>query len=125
MRIRERHLFFSSKDDRTVILTRQDFLPDCTADGDSFFTLSNNILSFRRSLSSYFLARGTKTSRNFVACSAVWRSRKLVLQLFCCVSEVNFLGGILGLIFAGYMPLPHYSSTLWPVIDPIFTFGQV
>ena len=36
MRMRERLLLFSSKDDRTVILTRQDFLPDCTADGDSF-----------------------------------------------------------------------------------------
>ena len=29
---------FSSKDNRTVILTRQDFLPDRTADGDLLFT---------------------------------------------------------------------------------------
>jgi len=35
------------------ILTRQDFLPDCTADGDLLFTFSRNILDFRRSLSSY------------------------------------------------------------------------
>ena len=37
---------FSSKDNRTVILTRQDFLPDRTADGDLLFT-------FRESFSSY------------------------------------------------------------------------
>ena len=29
---------FSSKDNRTVILTRQDFLPDRTADRDLLFT---------------------------------------------------------------------------------------
>ena len=29
---------FSSKDNRTVILTRQDFLPDRTANGDLLFT---------------------------------------------------------------------------------------
>ena len=44
---------FSSKDIRTIILTRQDFLPDCTADGDLLFIFSSNILDFRRSLSSY------------------------------------------------------------------------
>ena len=44
---------FSSKDNRTVILTRQDFLPDRTADGDLLFIFSSNILDFRRSLSSY------------------------------------------------------------------------
>ena len=46
---------FSSKDDRTVILTRQDFLPDRTADGVLLFIFSSNILDFRdrRSLSSY------------------------------------------------------------------------
>ena len=46
---------FSSKDNRTVILTRQDFLPDRTADGDLLFTFSRiiNILDHRRSLSSY------------------------------------------------------------------------
>ena len=31
-------VFFFSKDNRTVILTRQDFLPDRTADGDLLFT---------------------------------------------------------------------------------------
>ena len=44
---------FSSKDNRTVILTRQDFLPDRTADRDLLFTFSSIILDFRRSFSSY------------------------------------------------------------------------
>ena len=44
---------FSSKDNRTVKLTRQDFLPDRTADRDLLFIFSSNILDFRRSLSSY------------------------------------------------------------------------
>ena len=44
---------FSSKDNGTVILTRQDFLPDRTADGDLLFIFSSNILDFPRSLSSY------------------------------------------------------------------------
>ena len=49
---------FFFKDNRTVILTRQDFLANRTADGDLFFTLLNNIninniLAFRKSLLSY------------------------------------------------------------------------
>ena len=44
---------FSPKDNGTVILTRQDFLPDRTADGDLLFIFSSNILDFPRSLSSY------------------------------------------------------------------------
>ena len=44
---------FFSKDNRTVILTRQDFLPDRTADRDLLFIFSSNILDFQRSLSSY------------------------------------------------------------------------
>ena len=44
---------FSSKDNRTVKLTRQDFLPDRTADRDLLFIFSSNILDFQRSLSSY------------------------------------------------------------------------
>ena len=44
---------FSSKDNRTVILTRQYFLPDRTTDGDLLFTFLSDILDFRRSLSSY------------------------------------------------------------------------
>ena len=48
----EHHLFFLKKDNRTVILTRQDFLSDRTADGDLLFTFSSNILDFRRSPSS-------------------------------------------------------------------------
>ena len=37
---------FSSNDNRTVILTRQDFLPDRTADGNLLFTFSINIFDF-------------------------------------------------------------------------------
>ena len=44
---------FSSKDNRTVILTRQNFLPDHTADGNLLFIFSSNFLDFRRSLLSY------------------------------------------------------------------------
>jgi len=44
---------FFFKDNRTVLLTRQDFLPDRTTEGDLFFTFSSNISDFRRSLSSY------------------------------------------------------------------------
>ena len=51
--MRERHLFFSSKDNRTVLSTREDFLPDCTADSDLLFTFSRNILDFQRSLLFY------------------------------------------------------------------------
>ena len=56
---------FSSKDNRTVILTRQDFLPDRTADGNLLFTISSNILDFRRSFSSYlnFNSRYEDSSR--------------------------------------------------------------
>ena len=56
---------FSSKDNRTVILTPQDFLPDRTADGDLLFIFSSNILDFRRSLSSYlkFGSRHEDSSR--------------------------------------------------------------
>ena len=44
---------FSSKDNRTLILTRQDFLPDRTADRDLLFIFSSNILDFQRSISFY------------------------------------------------------------------------
>ena len=56
---------FSSKDSRTVTLTRQDFLPDRTADGDLLFIFSSNILDFQRSLSSYlkFGSRHEDSSR--------------------------------------------------------------
>ena len=37
---------FSSKDNRTVTLTRQDFFPDRTADGALLFTFSSNMNSF-------------------------------------------------------------------------------
>ena len=56
---------FSLKDNRTVTLTPQDFLPDRTADGDLLFTFSSNILGFRRSFSSYlkFGSRHEASSR--------------------------------------------------------------
>ena len=56
---------FSLNDNRTVILTAQDFLPDRTADGDLLFTFSSNILDFRRSVSSYlkFGSRHEDSSR--------------------------------------------------------------
>ena len=44
---------FCSKDNKIVILTQQDFLPDRTADGDLLFIFSSNTLDFRRSFSSY------------------------------------------------------------------------
>ena len=69
---------FTSKDNITVILTRQDFLPDRTADGDLLFTFSSNILEFRRSLSSLNLARGTKNRSDFIASGAASRTENLV-----------------------------------------------
>ena len=69
---------FSSKDNRTVILTRQDFLPDRTADGDLLFTFSSNILDFRRS----FWSSGSKTHRDFVASRPASRPENLVPLAF-------------------------------------------
>ena len=43
----ERDCFFSSKDNRTVILTRQDFFPNRSAEGDLLFTFSSNIFDFK------------------------------------------------------------------------------
>ena len=56
---------FSWKDNRTVILTWKDFLPDHTTNGDLLFTFSSNILDFRRSFSSYlkFGSRHEDSSR--------------------------------------------------------------
>ena len=55
----------SSKDNRHVILTRQDFFPDRTAYGDLLLTFSSNILDFGRSFSSYlkFGSRHEDSSR--------------------------------------------------------------
>ena len=71
---------FSSIDNRTVILTRQDFLPDYTADGVLLFIFSSNILDFRRSLSSYlkFDSWQTKTRPDFIASRAASRPENLV-----------------------------------------------
>ena len=59
---------FSSKDNRTVILTRQDFLPDHTADGDLLFTFSSKSFVLFKNL-----ARERKTHRDFIASRAASR----------------------------------------------------
>ena len=61
---------FSSKDNRTIILTRQDFLPDRITDGDLLFIFSSNILDFRRSLSSYL-----KSGSRFEGSSRFYRQQ--------------------------------------------------
>ena len=54
IRTRERHLFFLQKTiELSYCMTRQDFLPDRTADGDLLFIFSSNTLDFQRNLSSY------------------------------------------------------------------------
>ena len=85
---------FSSKDNRTVILTQQDFLPDRTADGDLLFIFSSNISDFRRSLSSYlkFGLRHEDSSR-FFASGAASRPENLFplawKQIFYCETRVR------------------------------------
>ena len=65
---------FSSKDNRAVILTRQDFLPHRTADGDLLFTFSSNILEVFCLIEK--LARGTKTHRVFIVSRAASRKSR-------------------------------------------------
>ena len=71
---------FSSKDNRTVILTRQDFLPDRTVDRDLLFIFSSK--NFRLSKKSFVLyknlARGSKTYCDFIASWAASRPENLV-----------------------------------------------
>ena len=57
-------LFFK-RQQNYVILTRRDFLPDRTVDGDLFFTFASDFLDFRRSFSSYlkFGSRHEDSSR--------------------------------------------------------------
>ena len=69
---------FSSKDNRTVTLTRQDFLPDHTADGDLLFTFSSNILKKKSFVLFKNLARERKTHRDFIASRAASRPENLV-----------------------------------------------
>ena len=62
-----------------TILTRQDFLPDHTADGDMLFTFSSNILDFRRSFSSYLkFGSRHKDSSRFCRYRAASRPENLV-----------------------------------------------
>ena len=92
--MRERHLFFSSTDNRTVILTRQDFLPDRTTDSDLLFIFSSNILDFWRSLWSYLkFSSRHKDSLQFYqkSCSAHFKNSfsnvKLVSAVNCSKSS--------------------------------------
>ena len=97
MLTRERHLVVSSKDNRTVVLTGQDFFPDRTADGALLFTFSSNNLDFRRSLSFYlkFGSRNEHSSRFYrkQGCLATRKSRsdrfKSSFSNVKLVSEVN------------------------------------
>ena len=68
---------FSSKDNRTVILTRQHFLPDRTAHGDLLFIFSSRLLKNSFVLYKH-LARGSKTDRDFIASWAALRPENLV-----------------------------------------------
>ena len=79
MRSWERHLFFSSKDNRTVILTRQDFFPDRTADGVLLFTLSSNILDFRLK-KSFVLFRIWLAARRLIAILIYRQQGRLVTR---------------------------------------------
>ena len=85
---------FSSTDNRTVILTQQDFLLDRTTDSDLLFTFSSNILDFRRSLSSYLkFSSRHKDSLQFYqkSCSAHFKNSfsnvKLVSAVNCSKSS--------------------------------------
>ena len=66
----KRQVAGSSKDNRTVILTRQDFLPDRTVDEDLLFKFSSNILDFEEVFRLIY--------RNFVASRAASRPENVV-----------------------------------------------
>ena len=87
-----------SKDNRTVMLIWQDFLPDRPADGGLLFTLSSNILDFWRRLS-YYLKFGSrhKDSSWFYRQQGRFATRKSRFARFKngfskvkLVSEVNY-----------------------------------
>ena len=89
----------SQKDNWAVILTRQDFLPDRTADGDLLVTFSSNILDFRRSPSPY-LKFGSRHEDYYVVRryydfkSTIWSLQwwpTSLLWLVLCISAVNLL----------------------------------
>ena len=92
MLTRERHLVVSSKDNRTVVFTGQDFFPDRTADGALLFTFSSNNLDFRRSLS-FYLKFGSSRFYRKQGCLATRKSRsdrfKSSFSNVKLVSEVN------------------------------------
>ena len=89
MRTRERHLFFLLNDNRTVILSRQDFFPDRTSDGALFVVYSlSSYLKFgsRHEDSSRFYDRQQGRLANRKSRSARFKNSFSNVKL---VSEVN------------------------------------
>ena len=82
---------FSSKDNKTVILTRQDFFPDRTADGDLLFTFSSNILDFQRSLSAY-LKFGSRQLPEYFGILAAAKSYRGLQKNSTSISPEKFTG---------------------------------
>ena len=84
----ERHLFFLLNDDRTVILSRQDFFPDRTADGALFVVYSlSSYLKFgsrHEGSSRFYRKQGRLATRN--SRSARFKNGFSNVKL---VSEVN------------------------------------
>ena len=92
---------FSWKDNRTVILTWQDFCPDCTTNGDLLFTFSSNILDFQGSFLSYLkfgswhedssrfccLQGGLTTQKS---CSACFKNSFCNVKLCLICSDCSF-----------------------------------
>ena len=90
---------FSSKDNRTVILTRQDFLPDRTADGDLLFTFSSNILDFQRhegrlATRKFRSARFKNSFSNVKLVSEVNCSKSSSIHMICSRSSLKRLKDI-------------------------------
>ena len=88
MRTRERHLFFLLNDNRTVILSRQDFFPDRTSDGALFVVYSlSSYLKFgsrHEDSSRFYRKQGRPATRN--SRSARFKNGFSNVKL---VSEVN------------------------------------
>ena len=110
---------FSSKDNRIVLLTRQDFLSYHTADGVLLFIFSSNVLHFRRSLSSslkfdwrdedssrFYRQQGRLATRNLVllglktaflvwnSCQRSIDSSSVIFSLICSRSSLKRLKDI-------------------------------
>ena len=81
---------FSSKDNRTVILTRQDFLPDRTGDGDLLFTFSSNI--FDTTNNCFVVGDGAVRkeilSSQYDSSIVFWRGKKKVSKKLCALFKI-------------------------------------